>query len=242
MKEILRNILLHQFYGFLNLTLRNLWLFRKELRPTSWRERKSQINSSLKSLVDRLYSGSWSEGLSYYTHQGIRLCDLVITLLQKLDPNTLKQLAEKKNVNVKLMILMRMHGHPGRVLLGHNPRTRGFRICDFRSLSYRKRIARALKLLVELKLLEKRNVKYYLTPLGQEVGFELKSSFYWCVDEPLRAMLYYFKWVSKVVWALRNTKMLIGKKHSKTHKHRSARITCSNASQNPKITPNTSNK
>jgi hypothetical protein len=108
------------------------------------------------------------------------LCDLIVWLTQKLEPRTLRRLSESGYVNVKLSIL------------GTLPAAE-FRPYDFRQLSYRKRLYRALKILVELKLIKKTSPPYYYpTELGDEIGDEIFAYHNRWVERQTDCLLHYF--------------------------------------------------
>lgn len=151
----------------------------KSSEPKSLRERQSQIKSFLHTigLGDDMHC---SEGeLICTTYRARELRDLMIFLMQKISSRDLKKLAEKKNGDLKITILT----HP-----------EGFRTCDLLPLSsYREKISRALKVLVEAKLLKKEGNRYYHTQLGTEIARELEYCLNRWIDGQLHSLFHYLE-------------------------------------------------
>jgi len=184
LEDKLEDVLKHQFDGFLNLALRNIWLFSKNSHvqsPANIDTRCSQISAHLRRLG--LQHDIYCSGgeLSGGTRRGRELCGLLNTLTRKLSSKALGKLAETKDENAKLKILYWISW-----------RTCGFRICDLKHISYRKRRVRALKVLVELNLATKRNNEYYSTLLGDDIAREILNLRHIWVYEPLVQLPYYF--------------------------------------------------
>jgi len=197
---VLKDILERQFYGFLNLALRNPWLFIKESKPRNLSKRKSQINSSLRRLgletesyldfeediteesVD-IYC-DYNGKLKFNTERVKVLSEVLETLAHILTPESLKKLAEKRDRNVKLMIL--------ELLSRYQYDKMGFK-SHWRTLSYRKQRSRAVKTLAKLELISKTNKEYHLTDVGREIATKIYRARYKWVNAQSVQLLHYFR-------------------------------------------------
>lgn len=176
----LQEFLKHQFYGFLNYGLRNLWLFTQKGCPRSW-QREYQIDTFLsKNDIKYVYVHITKDGevrIRWDMH-GRFFVDLVNGLMTKIDRKSLKKLAETKDRNVKIEILLRMVRS-----IFDEP----FYVHQFLDISYRRRIHRAMKTLVQLKLVEKTKTQkhgYQLTRTGLQIAEMLASSLrFWLYTE-----------------------------------------------------------